>query len=176
MMMQMISAGGIPLLTDECRLPDEDNRLGYFEFEPAKRTKADPSWLERARGKAVKMVYLLLYDLPPTIQYKVVFVRRNMKEVLASQRTMLQRGGKDPGDDDAAMSRVFQKELAKIEAWLKTQPNFQVFFADYNHLLADPLACAEPINRFLGGRLNARAMAAAIDPSQYRNRAVSYEQ
>jgi hypothetical protein len=170
LMMQMLSAGGIPALVDENRPADEDNRLGYFEFEAVKRTKTDPSWLEHSAGKTVKIVYLLLYDLPSTVQYRVVFMRRKLEEVLASQKTMLQRNGKQTGVDDVTMMRVFHKELAKVEAWLKSQANFRVFFADYNRLIADPLAVAAAVNEFLGGQLDVQAMAAAVDPAQYRNR------
>jgi len=170
MMMQMLSAGGMPVLADDARGADEDNRLGYYEFEPVKRTKADPSWLERAGGKAVKIVYLLLYDLPSSMQYKVIFLRRNLDEVLASQKIMLQRKGKETGVDDTTMTRIFRKDLAKVGAWLKSQPNIQVLFTDYNRFLAKPVAAAEVINKFLGGRLDVQAMAAAVDPSQYRNR------
>jgi hypothetical protein len=58
MMMQMIDRGGIPALKDDIRVADEDNPKGYYEFEPVKKTKEDPAWLERAGGRVVKMVYL----------------------------------------------------------------------------------------------------------------------
>src|SRR5574337_153211 len=85
MMMQMLHRGGIPAVTDEIRSADEDNPKGYYEFEPVKKTKEDASWLARAGGKVVKMVYRLLYDLPGDYAYHVVFMRRNLREVIASQ-------------------------------------------------------------------------------------------
>ena len=45
---------------------DEDNPKGYYEFEPVKKTKENASWVTDAVGKVVKMVYMLLYDLPET--------------------------------------------------------------------------------------------------------------
>ena len=96
MMMQVIEAGGIPALTDNPRARDEDNPQGYYEFEPVKQTRDDPSWVPGARGKVVKMVYRLLYDLPGDQDYRVIFMRRNIDEVLTSQKKMLQRSGK-PG-------------------------------------------------------------------------------
>ena len=36
LMMQMLSAGGLPALTDDLREADESNPRGYFEFEPVK--------------------------------------------------------------------------------------------------------------------------------------------
>ena len=93
MMMRMLEAGGMPVITDNLRTADDDNPRGYFEFEPAKKTKDDPSWLNAAEGKAVKMIYKLLYDLPDRLEYRVLIMRRNMQEVLTSQRKMLDRMG-----------------------------------------------------------------------------------
>jgi len=170
LLMQMLAAGGLPLLTDGVRQADDHNRCGYHELEAVKRTKTDASWLADAPGKVVKLVYLLLYDLPSDYQYRVVFLQRKLEEVLASQKIMLQRQGKPSGTDDATLLRIFQKELAKVDQWLRSQPNFSLLDVDYNQLVAQPQLQAARINAFLGGRLNVAAMAAAVDPAQYRNR------
>ena len=84
LMMQMLEAGGMPVLTDGIRDADEDNPRGYYELEAVKRTKDDPAWLHGAPGKVVKMIYLLLYDLPTTYNYRIIFMRRPLSEVVAS--------------------------------------------------------------------------------------------
>ena len=175
LLMQMLAAGGLPPLTDGVRKADEDNRRGYYEFEAVKKTKTDASWLAVAAGKVVKMVYLLLYDLPPDYHYRVVFLERRLKEVLASQKIMLQRQGKETDVDDAVMMRIFRKELAKVQVWLRAQPNFSVLNVDYNQLVVQPLVHAAQVNEFLGDGLNIEAMAAAVDPSQYHNRHPSFD-
>ena len=97
MMMKMLEAGGIPPVTDELRTADEDNPKGYYEFERVKAMdQGDTSWVVGARGKVVKVISALLKHLPPGEQYRVVFVRRNMPEILASQRKMLIHRGEDP--------------------------------------------------------------------------------
>lgn len=171
-MMQMIQAGGIPALTDQQRAADEDNPRGYLEFEAVKKTKQDSTWLAGADGKVVKMVHLLLYDLPPGREYRVVFTRRNLREVLASQRKMLQRQGK-PGAalSDEQLIKVFEAQLQKLFAWLATQPHFSVLEVAYNDVLADPMSQASRINHFLGGTLDEGRMVSAVDPKLYRNRA-----
>src|SRR5947208_15012411 len=90
-MMQMLSAGGLPPLTDGLRQPDEDNPRGYFEFEPVKQIRRDTAWLQLAVGKAVKMVHLLLPELPldQNHRYRVIMMRRDLSDVLASQNKML---------------------------------------------------------------------------------------
>lgn len=171
-MMQMLAAGGIPALTDNQRTPDDDNPRGYLEFEAVKKTKQDPTWLVGSEGKVVKMVHLLLYDLPPDRPYRVVFMRRNLGEVIASQKKMLQRHGKPGGGlPDAQMSKVYEGQLQKLFAWLPTQSNFSVIEVAYGDLLADAPPQVRRLNQFLGGTLDESAMLAAIDPTLYRNRA-----
>lgn len=174
MMMKMLEAGGIPPVTDELREADEDNPKGYYEFERVKQMdQGDTRWVVEARGKVVKVISALLKHLPQGEQYRVVFVRRNMPEILASQRKMLIRRGEDPDKmDDAQMAMLFEKHLKQIDEWLKAQPNFRVLYVHYSDVLADPRPQIAKINEFLGGNLNIQAMAEAVDPQLYRNRQV----
>jgi hypothetical protein len=171
MMMRMLERGGMPVIVDNHRQADDDNPNGYFEFEAVKRTKEDPSWLQGSDGKAVKMVYRLLYDLPKDRAYRVLFMRRKIEEVLASQRTMLQRNGA-PSDDtsDAQMEKLFRAELATFHNWAAKQPHIELIDVDYNRLQRDPGPELERVNEFLGGTLDIEAMANVIDGSLYRNR------
>lgn len=171
LVMQVLKAGGMPILTDSVRVADEDNPRGYFEFEPAKRLASDSSWLEQAQGKVVKLVYALLDNLPSVYKYRVIIVRRPIEEVLASQRQMLTRLGKDMGKlDDAQLGRIFETELARIEQWLAGQSNFSLLSLDYCELVTDPQPALERTQRFLGAPLDLAAMRQAIDPSLYRQR------
>jgi len=171
MMMQMLDAGGLPAVTDNIRTRDEDNPKGYYEFEPVKKTREDPSWVPTACGKVVKMVYRLLYDLPGGFEYRVVFMRRHMDEVLASQDKMLQRAGRQGGNaTPEQMAALFRRELDKVDDWLQSQPHFSVMDVQYHEMIADPVPLCEALNTFLGGRLDVRRMAGVVDPSLYRNR------
>jgi len=171
MMMRMIDAGGIPALTDNLRAADDDNPRGYFEFEPVKRTKEDPSWLALAEGKVVKMVYRLLYDLPADREYRVVFMQRNLAEVIASQNVMLDRQGKSAGPlSDEKLMGLFQVELSKADQWLRAQPNFRLLYVNYNAALQDPQPAVRAVNEFLGGDLDTQAMLRVVEPALYRQR------
>jgi uncharacterized protein YcaQ len=171
MMMRMIDEGGIPALIDHVRAADEDNPKGYYEFEPVKQTKKDSSWVADAVGKVVKMVYLLLYDLPEGFRYRVVFTRRNLSEVLESQDIMLQRRGKSQGEvSHEQLVEHFRGQIEKIEGWLADQPHFEVVYIDYNELMKDPGPSVDRMNDFLGGELDTDAMRAVIDPDLYRRR------
>jgi hypothetical protein len=172
MMMKMLEAGGIPPMTDELRAADEDNPKGYYEFERVKQMdQGDTAWVVGARGKVVKVISALLKHLPPGEQYRVVFVRRNMPEILASQRKMLIRRGEDPDKmDDAQMATLFEKHLKQVEEWIKAQPNFRTLYVHYSDVLADPRPQIAKLNDFLGGGLSVGAMAEMVDPELYRNR------
>lgn len=171
MMMQMLKEGGMSVVTDNIRKADRDNPRGYFEFEKVKKIKEDVSWLDDCRGKAFKMVSELLYHLPENRQYKIIFMTRDMKEMLASQRVMLERlgqGGNGVSDED--MSEIFRKHLIKIKDWLERQANMDVIHIGYNDIVKNPFEKAKAINLFLNGRLNSEKMAGVIDTSLYRQK------
>lgn len=170
MMMRMLQAGGMLAVTDNLREADEDNPNGYFEFERVKQIKEDFAWISDAKGRAVKMVSMLLYDLPRDTEYKVVFMRRALNEILASQKVMLERMGKNADFDIEEMAFLFTKHLGEIEEWLALQKNMSVFYVNYRNVLDAPLKKAESINDFLEGGLDVSAMAAIVDESLYRQR------
>jgi len=174
MMMQMIHAGGVPALTDGLRAADADNPRGYYEFEAVKKTKQNPSWLESAPGKVVKMVHVLLLDLPtdrPAGTYRVVFMKRNLLEVMASQNKMLERLGKPMGDlPPERIMDVFTGQIAKVEQWMRDYSCFTSLVVQYNELIKNPAPAVKALNEFLGGRLDPDAMLKAVDPSLYRQR------
>ncbi len=173
MMMQMLQAGGMPLFTDGQREADASNPRGYFETEAVKHTQEDHSWLEAVDNRPVKMVYRLLYTLPLDRQYRVVFMRRDMQEVMASQCIMLKRLGQwKDAHDNVGMERLFREELATVDAWLAANPCFRTIYVDYGECIAAPVTQSRRINRFLEGGLCPAAMALAADPSLYRCRSL----
>lgn len=169
LMMQMLHKGGIEAVTDSLRTPDVDNPRGYYEFEIVKKIKEDASWIPDTRGKVFKMVSQLLYDLPPSETYRVVFMQRDFDEMLTSQEKMLARLGRPSAPRDE-IKRAFAQHLERLYAWLEKQPNMPVLFVRHHDLVNQPREQVERINAFFGGRLDVEAMVAAVDPSLYRNR------
>ena len=174
MMMKMLEAGGIPPLTDEIREADTDNPKGYYEFERVKKLdKGDTAWLPEAEGKSVKVISALLKHLPDDYDYRIIFMRRDMDEILASQRKMLIRRGENADDvDETTMAQLFKKHLNQVENWLAQQSNVQTIFLHYSAILADPVPAIAKLNAFLGEKLEATAAAQVVDPDLYRNRSV----
>jgi hypothetical protein len=172
MMMSMLQAGGLEPMVDNIRQADEDNPKGYFEFERVKQLKKDHAWLADAKGRLVKVISQLLYDLPSTYPYRIVFLRRNMDEILASQRQMLIRKGthQEEGVADAEMARILNTHVAQVLKWVAVQPNIVLLVADYNELLKDARLHIDRLSEFLGGGLNTAAMAKVVDQALYRQR------
>jgi hypothetical protein len=171
LMMQMLAAGGIPILTDGVRPPDEDNPRGYLEYEPVKGTKRDNSWVEAGRGKAVKVVHALLPDLPAAYHYRVILMRRPLAQVVASQRAMLERLGRPGGRlPDETLAGLLGAQLNAVADWVTIQLNFHLLEIEYHACIANPLDVASQVSAFLDGRADAALMAAAVDPSLYRRK------
>jgi hypothetical protein len=171
MMMQMLKAGGMAILTDAKRQPDENNPLGYYEFEEVKNIREDSSWLTKCRGKAVKIVSMLLYHLPTNEKYRILFMKREMQEILASQKAMLKSRGIDGADDkDEKLAEKFEHHLIHIEDWLRRQPNVSVLYVKYDEVVEDSMKCAKVVNEFLGGCLGAKEMSRAVKKPLYRQR------
>jgi hypothetical protein len=171
LMMQMLSAGGMSALTDEKRTADESNPRGYFEFEPVKRLRADQAWLDQARGRVVKIIHLLLRELPVDgrFAYRVIFMKRPLDEILASQRVMLEREGKKSADA-AMLRKVFQQQMADTESFLSTHKSFSYLPVEYHDVVRAPLDSAREIQAFLGCDLDLEAVVRAVDPALYRQR------
>ena len=171
MMMRMLESGGLPIVTDGIRAADKDNPNGYFEFEPVKRLDKDSSWLPEAYGKALKVIYIFLYNLPANHSYKVLFIRRSLDEVIASQKVMLRARQEEGGRlSDQQLMESFDLQLQKLYAWLKRQPNFATLYLDHHQVLNNPERTAAEVTSFLGLPLNQEAMIQAVDRSLHRNK------
>ncbi len=173
MMMKMLAAGGLPLMTDGIRTPDDSNPEGYFELEAVKDLDkaADLSWLKETRGKGVKILSPLLTHLPEHYNYLVILMLRPLAEVIASQNTMLARAG-EPTDATSvsALTAQYEAHLQRVRALLASRPCFESIVVDYRDVIADPAAQASRVAVFVGKSLAVDAMAAAVNDRLYRNR------
>lgn len=172
MMMKMLEAGGLEVLTDHVRQPNEDNPKGYYEFERVKKLpEGDTMWLKGAAGKVVKIISALLVHLPSKYTYKILFMRRSMEEILASQKQMLARRGESSDKvDDTEMAHLFAKHLQEVQIWLDRQPYITYLDVDYNAMLRDPRPQITQILAFLGDALDFERMMEVVDPKLYRQK------
>ena len=167
MMMQMLAAGGVEILTDELRKEDNNNPKGYYEFEPVKKLATDNNWVGDAQDKAVKIVTQLLHFLPPKYNYKIIYMKRDLGEVLRSQQIMLGRPEKDL---NLGLAQTFEKQVIKTTTWLNGQPHIQVLNVEYAETIQSPSEIASKIAAFLNMDLFQDEMVKAVDGNLYRNK------
>ena len=134
MMMSALAAGGMKLLTDGVRRADENNPKGYYEFEWVKQLpNGDIEWLKLARGKAVKVISGLLEYLPDHYEYRIIFMERDMDEILESQKRMLGRkrieSQQSVSEND--LRRSYRAHLGGVHAWLTDQENIKTLLVSY---------------------------------------------
>jgi hypothetical protein len=172
MMMKMLAEGGLPVLTDAIRSADEDNPNGYFELEVVKQlAEGQKDWLANADHKLVKVISALLEHLPPEHHYRVLFMERQIPEILASQRKMLARRNETSKLSDEEMQAQFTEHLKAIKYWLARQPNMDVLYVDYNRMMADPDQYLQKVASFIAMPLDLDKMRAVPNAQLYRNRA-----
>lgn len=170
--MQMLTAGGMPVLTDGERKADDDNPRGYYEWEAIKQIPKQPALIDQAEGRAVKCISQLLLALPANRSYRIIFMERPLREVLASQAEMIRRRGSAGAPmDDVALLKAFEGHLKQVEVWLNSKPETSVLRMQYHEVLGDPLRASQRIEEFLALPLDTKAMAAEVVPTLYRQRA-----
>jgi hypothetical protein len=171
MMMKILAEGGLPIVTDELRTAEMDNPNGYYELEMVKQMSAgNVAWLGDVGGKAVKVISSLLEYLPAQYMVKILFMEREIREILASQRKMLERRNEAPMVDDARMAEQFRKHLSIVKPWLARQPNMEVLYISYNALMSNPEPFCRRVNEFTCATLQMEQMLKVPNGELYRNR------
>ena len=174
MMMKVLVEGGLSVVTDEIRGADEDNPNGYFELEVVKQmSEGKLEWLAEAGGKVVKVISALLEHLPSEYTYRVIFMEREIKEILASQKKMLAHRNEEPRVDDEEIEAQFRKHLSVVKPWLVRQPNMEVLYVNYNEMMRDAAPFCKRVVDFLGLPLDIERMVSVPSKDLYRNRKVS---
>lgn len=172
MMMQMLEAGGLKVFTDKERIADESNPKGYYEHEAVKNLAKNKKWLPDAKGKVVKVIAQLLEHLPMNYRYKVVFMERDIYEIIRSQQKMLIRDGHKMQEDVLPLNLElsYQKTITKVRSWAEQQPNVDILYVNYKAMIENPFYHAMLVNDFLEGELHPEEMVKVIDPSLYREK------
>ncbi|MCH7643231.1 MAG: sulfotransferase family protein [Myxococcales bacterium] len=176
MLMKMLESGGMEILSDSERAADIDNPKGYFEYGRIKdlEKETDKSYIREGRGKVLKVISFLIKDLPDDNDYRVIFMRRDLDEVLASQNKMIHRlGTTDTTATEAAMKEAYRNDIVRTRLLCRDRPNFELIEIGYKPTIENPAPTARSVNAFVGGHLNEAAMREAVDGSLYRNRGKS---
>ena len=168
--MGLLQAGGMPILSDETRQADFDNPNGYFEYAGAGSLQSDNAWVHYSVGKAVKVISPLLRYLPSDLQYRVVFMRRNMREISLSQEQMLRRRGHPVGKDSGQVEKIMRAHINQVETWLSEQRNMSVCYIDYKWVVENPVEASRKLVKFAQLQGDPAEMAEVVNRSLYRQK------
>ena len=180
LMMQILQAAGLPIFTDNQRTADDSNPRGYFENNQVAGLLQNPdrSWLGGAQGHALKVVAPLLAALPLQtteidkkhpikLNYRVLFMERDINEILGSQVVMLGRLGQSRPVGDVA--KAYQQQLDFAVGWLKRH-QIPTLVVPYTTLVHQPDHLLPEIADFIGASSQIPQMKVVIDPSLHRSR------
>lgn len=170
MIMQILEAGGMQIATDKKREPDENNPKGYLEIESIiNKLKDNPDFLFNFKGKVLKVIAYGLQFLPHG-NYYVIYVERNIEEILDSMEKMM-----DAKDEERENTKkAFIKLNDKTKAEISEREDIKVLFVNYNEILSSPKEHLNEIFRFLQDKnLDLEKMMKVVDNKLYRQRRMS---
>tara|TARA_B100000941_G_C28507882_1_gene558621 strand:+ start:2668 stop:3237 length:570 start_codon:yes stop_codon:yes gene_type:complete len=170
MLMKMLEKGKISPYTDNIRVADSDNPEGYYEFDLVKKLKQNNTWLSKCKGHSVKIVSPLIKNIALDLNYKVIFIDRDMKEILASQNKMLLNRGEATDIDDATITDYYESHLVSVKEWLSSKSNIATLHVNYNDTIKNPEGTVKQISNFLNIQEGLELMANVVMPNLYRNR------
>ncbi len=173
LMMQMLEAGGIPLLTDALLVGEAVTPHRYDALEAAQRLPDDTRWLASAEGKACKLLPASLPHLPASREYRVIFMLRDPDEILASQAGMRIGPADESQPPPDVMRRQLEDHVRRIQRWLDGPRRIATLYCYYDEAVSEPMSTARQLEAFLGMRLNLTAMAAVADPRLHHHRVKS---
>ena len=169
LMMQLLQAGGIPLVCDDKRAADVFNPRGYFECEAVKKLATDNACIEGIQGKAIKVLYHLLKHLPEDQRYKIIFMQRPLNEVMLSQDRMLAGLGREEiAPASAELAITFAGQIDATTQWIRQQKNMTLWECDYPDLVKNSASLLQDLSIFLERDLPLPCMQAQIQPQLHR--------
>ena len=166
LMMQILNKSSLEILSDGIRQKDESNPEGYYELEAVKGIVKDNSFLVNAVGKVIKIVAPLPMFLDKTLHYRVIFMRRDIEEILRSQEKML---NKDQSAEREKFAAIYNTHIQKTYQFfeLNNIPYLDIY---YKELLQNTEIELKKIIDFLKLESDWKELAKVVNPDLYRNK------
>lgn len=152
-MMRMLKLGGVEILATE-----KTTREGTYKYNPhgvyelgEVMDKLQQYAAPFTSGKAVKVVAPYLHVVPLDRPLKVIFMTRDLREVIASLLTMRTVWKYSPDEILEAAQRFIKEN------------DLEVLYVDYHEMVEYPRTTAVRVADFLGMELNVGEMTKAVD-------------
>ena len=167
LMMQLLNKSTLEILSDGIRQKDISNPEGYYELEAVKGIVRDNSFLKDALGKVVKIVAPLPIYLDKSLDYRIVFMRREIEEVLRSQEKML---NKDQTSEREKFRTIYEMHLKKTYHFFESN-SIPYLDIQYKQLLNDSEVELQKLIEFLDLSTSVDELLSVIKVDLYRNKA-----
>ncbi len=176
LLMQMLGAGGISLLYDSERLPDEFNPYGYYEHQIIHNLAktSDISCLQQYKGYAVKIISPILVKLTITFPARIIYIKRDLQEVIVSQQKMSYKNKllniSSLSLDQKKLLNIFEKHTQQMMSFILHNPNLKLLEVNFSEVFSHSENIINSIDKFLDGNLERTGMKSVIKPELYRNK------
>ena len=166
LMMQLLNKSSLEILSDGIRQKDISNPEGYYELEAVKGIVRDNSFLKDATGKVVKIVAPLPVYLDKSLDYRIVFMRREIEEVLRSQEKML---NKDQTSEREKFRTIYEMHLKKTYHFFESN-SIPYIDIQYKQLLNESEQELKRLIDFLELSTPIEELLSVINVDLYRNK------
>jgi hypothetical protein len=166
LMMQLLNKSSLEILSDGIRQKDISNPEGYYELEAVKGIVRDNSFLKDAAGKVVKIVAPLPVYLDKSLDYRIVFMRREIEEVLRSQEKML---NKDQTSEREKFRTIYEMHLKKTYHFFESN-SIPYIDIQYKQLLNESEQELKRLINFLELSTPIEELLSVIKVDLYRNK------
>lgn len=166
LMMQLFKAANVDIATDAIRTEDDNNPKGYYELEAVKGIVKNNAFLKDLDGKTIKIVAPLVTFIDLSLEYRVVFMIRDLDEVVQSQEKMV---GKDQQDQKEKFKTMYAMHIEKSRQFLNSH-NIPFIEIQHRELLQNPELSLKRLIDFCGWETPLEELKSVIDHSLYRNR------
>ena len=166
-MMQILDSGGLPTAYDNARPADPHNPRGYFELAGGKiinHLMDGTLDLDSYKGQIIKITALGLKYLPNG-NYKIIFMTRNIDEVLDSMQKM---GANIEREKDRILFTKLNQFSLQL---LKSRADIDHIIVNYHNIIDSPEREIQAIGTFFGVTFDYKKAMNAIDKKLYRNKA-----
>ena len=164
LMMQILERCGYTIQQNYMRVPDSNNPNGYYEDERVKRLHLDHSWVDETEGKVIKVVSHQLKHFPLTMSDKVIFMNRDLDEVIQSQNIL---AGLD-SEDEEKIKHYYIRHLS--ETWDMLDEVTQYLIVKHDELLTITFEVLSGVFKFLEVSPVMEDVISVVDTGLWRNR------
>ena len=126
---------------------------------------SDPRVLERVAGRVIMIPSGLMGQLDPKHEYRVVWMKRPVAEILHGQFPQEAGGVMIPAEERDALMNRLERHVQLLQRVLRERPQVELLEVDHEQMRQDPDRIMERLAAFFGDELtgSSEAMREVLD-------------